>query len=259
VNVAREVLRFAFGMVASIRALRMATWLALGAMALAALAGIANAVLAFGATQAIPGLVHTWGAAPRCVPSGAWSPPFSAAFASTAMTTLDAIAFAAFVVWARQAFIAGGAIVKRGTTLAAPREVVAMWLVPFIHFFMPFWYMRGLLAACDPSDLPPVDVETKVSGGAYRQPGVVATDRWQRPVIPFRAWWALWIVTAIGSFTFRHAPNVWQAMSDPNGAAIGFHLRAAHAILTLATLFVFAKVVIGTSEIIRERARRLGV
>ncbi len=69
-----------------------------------------------------------------------------------------------------------------------------MWVVPLIHLFMPFWYFRDLLRACDPAELPPVDVETLPPRG-YRRPGVETTDVWRRPWLPFRIWWALWVVS----------------------------------------------------------------
>src|SRR4051812_7434122 len=105
-------------MSSSVRALRMATWLAQGAMVLAALASVATAVTSAAAAQAIPALTHGGGVPPRCLPAGAWSPPFVAGYTASAMTTLEALAFAAFVVWARQAFLVGGKIARRGRLLA---------------------------------------------------------------------------------------------------------------------------------------------
>jgi hypothetical protein len=147
----------------------------------------------------------------------------------------------AFVVWVRTAFVAGASTRRPDARLASPLEIVVMWLVPIINLFMPFWYLRDLLGACDPSDLDAA-------------PAGEVEDLWTRPWIPFRAWWALWVVVWVVVYVPRT-----HLMVNIFGVSGPFHFEAARSLLSTLAAVACALVLRGTTEVIAERARRLGV
>ena len=239
--------------------LRLWKWIAIGAAAAAVLGRVLYAVVCWmAADRVFPGLtaVRHGCAVPRSLAfaNQSYVDAFSrVATLSPIVSALGIAAFAAFVVWVRTAFAAGAAVAPRGTQLASPFEIVLMWLVPFIHLFMPFWYERDLLRACDPSDLEPVSVHT-LPTSSYRTPGVVTTDAWKRPWLPFRAWWALW---AVSLATYPAALFAANATWSGPGELTYLRFEALRAVIAIAATLACVIVVRAATEIIEERARRL--
>jgi hypothetical protein len=241
-----------------IGSLRLWKWIAIVALSISSLGRLVYGVLcAVAADHVYPGFtaVHRGCAMTREL--GIADQSFAGALYRVASfspiaSVLGIVAFAAFVVWAYAAFAAAASVAPRGARLAAPFEIVMMWLVPLIHLFMPFWYVRDLLAACDPKDLEPVAVRTLPPSG-YRTPGVETTDAWRRPWLPFRAWWTLWVVSLA---TYPAALYVATATWSGPGQLAFLRFEAVRAVIAIAAAIAFILVIRATTEIIEERARR---
>jgi hypothetical protein len=244
---------------APLGSLRLWKWFAIGAASLSVACRLAYAFLCWGAIERVfPGLV--------AVRNGCAMPHelaiandsylgalYRVASFSPIASAFGILAFAAFVLWARALFAAAAVVAPRGTRLAAPFEIVLMWLVPLIHLFMPFWYFQDLLRACDPSDLEPVETVTTPPSG-YRTPGIVTTDTWRRPWLPFRAWWALWVV----SLASYPAALYLATVTARDLCDVTFlHFEAVRSLVAIALAVSIVVVVRAASEIVEERGRRL--
>jgi hypothetical protein len=239
--------------------LRLWKWITIAATSAAILARVVYGVLClFAADQVFPGLIamrHGCAVNRSIAVSSANYLGAVGRVATLApfITALTIGAFVAFLGWARTAFSVGAAIAPRGTRLASPFEIVLMWLVPFIHLFMPFWYVRDLLRACDPADLEPVTVDT-FPPGSYRTPGIETIHAWKRPWLPFRLWWALWAVSiATYPIALYNAAATW---SGP-GEVTYFRFEALRSVISVAATIVCVIVVHAATELIEERGRRL--
>jgi Domain of unknown function (DUF4328) len=243
----------------ALASLRLWKWIAIGTACLAGLSRLAYGVLsARAADRVYPGLTavrHGCGLTrPLAIANAGYVEAVGRVAAlSPIASALGVAAFAAFVIWARAAFAAGAVLAPHGTRLASPFEIVGMWVVPIIHLFMPFWYTRDLLRACDPRDLPAVDVQTLPPRG-YRRPGVETTDAWRRPWLPFRAWWAIWVVSVS---TYPAALYLAAATVTGGAELASLRFEVARAALGIASTIAFVIVVRAATEILEERARRL--
>jgi hypothetical protein len=112
------------------------------------------------------------------------------AAARAAPMAVGVLANVLFLVWIYRAVSNAGAL---GTPLKwGPGVAVIANLVPVVSLVLPYFILKALHHASDPSALPDVPIFRERPAGTYRDGGreAIASPRWNHPA-PLIAWWIL--------------------------------------------------------------------
>jgi hypothetical protein len=128
--------------------------------------------------------------------------------ASLAPTLAGVVANVLFLVWIYRAVSNAGAL---GAPLKwGPGLAVLANIVPVVSLVLPYFILRELHRASDPSMLPDAPLYRKRPAGTYREGAreLLAAPRWEHPA-PLVAWWIFdGARTVAGIAAATHAPLV---------------------------------------------------